>query len=60
MEKKCNNCQLHDAKEMAQIPYIEHELRMYKAYRREYTLKIALACSNCAWFIGLLILLFAR
>ncbi len=60
MEKKCNKCELCDDKEMAQIPYIEHELRMYKAYRREQNLKIALVFSNCAWIIGVLILLFAR
>lgn len=60
MEKKCNKCQLCDNKEMAQIPYIEHELRMYKSYRREQNLKIALVCSNCVWVIGVLIFLLAR
>lgn len=38
-----------DKKDMVQIPYIEHERRMYKAYRRENTLKVLLACSNILW-----------
>lgn len=37
--------------DMAQIPYIAHRARMYKAYKRENRLKIALALTNLAWII---------
>lgn len=42
---------------MAQIPYIEHEYRMYKAYQREKKLKIGLICSNIVWALIALILI---
>lgn len=35
--------------DMAQIPYIEHERRMYKAYKREKFLKLLLVGSNLLW-----------
>jgi hypothetical protein len=35
--------------ELAQIPYIEHELRMFKAHRREAILKGLLIGSNLLW-----------
>ena len=34
---------------MWNIPYIEHELRMYKAYKREKRLKMLLTVSNLVW-----------
>lgn len=51
---KCNKCIKPD---MAQIPYIEHEYRMYKAYQREKRLKISLICSNIVWVLLVLILI---
>lgn len=59
MEKKCNRCQLCNDKEMAQIPYIEHEKRMFKAYQRENKLKYLLFGANALWGL-ILLLLFAR
>lgn len=47
MNKKCNKCKLNT--DMAQIPYIEHKNRMYKAYRREMILKVLLVVSNLLW-----------
>ena len=35
--------------EIAVIPYIEHELRMHKAYKRENILKGLLVASNLMW-----------
>ena len=46
--------------EIAVIPYIEHELRMYKAYKREKRLKIMLAASNLIWASVVAVILFAR
>ena len=43
-------------KKMAMIPYIEHELRMFKAYERERRLKFMLTATNVFWF-GLILLL---
>ena len=60
MEKKCNKCQLCDSKEMAQIPYIEHEKRMFKAYQREKCLKAWLFGTNLLWLLITAILLFVR
>ena len=37
--------------DMAQISYIEHKKRMFKAYQREMRLKIALIASNVLWII---------
>lgn len=34
---------------LAKIPYVVHELRMYKAYKRELMLKWALGISNIIW-----------
>lgn len=42
---KCTDCK----KDIAQIPYIEHELRMYKAYKRKNILKGLLVASNLIW-----------
>jgi hypothetical protein len=47
-------------KEMAQIPYIEHELRMFKAYERERRLKFMLTASNVFWVGLTLLLILAR
>ena len=52
---KCNKCN----PDMAQIPYIEHELRMYKAYCREKRLKILLVITNICWALGAIVV-FAR
>ncbi len=41
---------------MAQIPYIEHEYRMYKAYQREKRLKYILIGTNIVWAVVALIL----
>lgn len=49
---QCNNC-----KRIKQIPYIEHELRMYRAYKREAKLKWALVISNLAWAVTAIILI---
>ena len=46
--KVCISCKT----DMAQIPYIEHELRIFKAYQREIRLKAFLIGSNCLWFIA--------
>ena len=51
----CNNCNKNN--DMAQIPYIEHERRMFKAYQREKRLKILLFGTNISWlFIAALML----
>lgn len=42
-------------KGVAQIPYIVHEARMYKAEKREIKLKILLAISNCLWLTGVVL-----
>lgn len=47
-------------KEMAQIPYIEHEHRMFKAYQRENRLKIALIATNALWCVSASVLLIMR
>ena len=36
---------------MAQIPYIEHQRRMFKAYKRERKLKTALIITNALWLL---------
>lgn len=45
--------------DMAQIPYVAHRKRMYKAYVRERRLKIALALTNAIW-IAIVLLLIVR
>lgn len=45
----CDECK--ETINMATIPYIEHEYRMYKAYVRERMLKIGLIVSNTIWVI---------
>ncbi len=47
-------------KELAQIPYIEHELRMHKAYKRESILKGLLIASNLIWSAIAAVMLLAR
>lgn len=42
-------------KHMAQIPYIAHKARMYKAYKREKRLKIMLVATNVLWGILFLV-----
>ena len=54
----CNKCLKNN--NMAQIPYIEHENRMFKAYQRENCLKAWLLGTNLLWLLITLILLFAR
>lgn len=41
---------------MAQIPFIEHKKRMYKAYCRERNLKLLLIISNVFWVLIALLL----
>lgn len=53
--KTCNNCKICTDKNLAQIPYIEHEHRMYKAHQRELKLKGWLIATNISWFIGVII-----
>lgn len=55
---KCDRCNMCLDKDMAQIPYIEHEHRMFKAYQRESRLKEReeklkgwLIATNVVWFI---------
>lgn len=36
---------------LAQIPYIEHQRRMFKAYKRERRLKAALIITNALWVV---------
>lgn len=40
-----------DEKELAQIPYVVHEYRMWEAYKRERRLKISLIVSNVLWAV---------
>jgi hypothetical protein len=42
-------------KDMAQIPYIAHLARMYKAHKREKLLKIMLVATNVLWGILFLV-----
>ena len=53
---KCNECKVN----MAQIPYIEHKKRIYKAYKREQKLKILLVCTNAMWVLGAVLTLITR
>lgn len=43
--------------DMAQIPYIVHKKRLFKAYQREMRLTIALVLTNTLWLIGTAFLL---
>ena len=43
-------------KTMAQIPYIEHQRRMFKAYKREQKLKAALIITNALWVAVVIIM----
>lgn len=45
--------------DMAQIPYIVHKCRMYKAYKRETRLKWAIVIINIVW-ASLFVLFTAR
>ena len=51
---KCNKCIGNI--EMAQIPYIEHEYRIYKAYEREKRLKLMLIGTNILWALVVIML----
>lgn len=53
---KCNECKVN----MAQIPYIEHKKRIYKAYQREQKLKILLVCTNTLWALGTILVFITR
>lgn len=46
--------------DMAQIPYIEHQRRMYKAYKREKALKGLLIGSNTLWLLCAILWLVVR
>ena len=46
--------------EMYQIPYIEHELRIFKAYHREKLWKGLFIGSNCLWVFGAVLWLLLR
>ena len=48
---KCSECN------MAQIPYIEHRKRMFKAYQREERLKRWLLITNLGWLMAMIIVL---
>jgi hypothetical protein len=52
MSKYCTGCKLKDMGDMAQIPYIEHEARMFKAYQREKRWMMLFIISNCLWIVG--------
>ena len=58
--KTCNGCKACTDKDMAQIPYIEHQRRMYKAYRREKVLSVLLIGSNALWFLVAILWLVVR
>lgn len=47
-------------KNMAQIPYIEHQIRMFKAYKREQRLKAAIIITNALWILVLAIIIAMR
>ena len=47
-------------KELYKIPYIVHEHQMWKAYRREKHLKIALILSNVLWLAGAITAIIVR
>ena len=55
---KCSECERQNA-ELAQIPYIEHELRMFRAYRKRRKLMRWLIGTNLAW-VGIVIALLLR
>lgn len=44
-ERKCKNLN------MAQIPYIEHQRRMFKMYEAKKRLKILLIATNAIWTV---------
>lgn len=46
--------------EMYQIPYIEHEKRIFKAYKKEKRLIALLIGSNFFWLIMCILILIAR
>lgn len=48
-----------DKKELAQIPYIVHELRMHKAHDKRKRLRRWLIGTNLMW-LGIVILLMMR
>ena len=50
----------HKNIDMAQIPYIEHRKRMFKAYQRENRLKWILVATNVFWSLAVFAVLFAR
>lgn len=55
---KCSKCERQNA-ELAQVPYIEHELRMFRAYRKRRKLMRWLVGTNLAW-VGIVIALLLR
>ena len=50
--ERCIECKKCIKPEMAQIPFVEHEFRIFKAHQREIRLKAFLIGSNCLWFIA--------
>ena len=57
---KCNKCNFCVKEDMAQIPYIEHKRRMFKAYQREIKLRRWLIGTNAMWIVGLVVWLVTR
>ena len=51
MKKTCNGCKLHQDN-IAQIPYIEHEKRLFKAHRRENAWMVSCMATNLLWLLG--------
>jgi hypothetical protein len=47
-------------KKIATIPYIVHELRMYKAHQREKRWIVLLIITNCLWIVGAILSLVVR
>ena len=47
-------------KKLATIPYIVHELRMYKAHQREKRWIALFIITNCLWIAGAFLTLVVR
>lgn len=58
--KKCDNCKICTDKNLAQIPYIEHQKRMHYAYKREKSLKVFLIGTNALWLVAAILSYIAR
>ena len=61
MSKTCNRCKMcGEFSDMAQIPYIEHKKRIFKAYQRENRLVWIAILTNAAWLSMVIWLIVAR